>query len=369
MAPADVHQCEECGFLQLATIVDPEFQYRNFKYVTGISVGLREHFKGLIDSLAAQGEIGPGKFVFDIGSNDGSLLVLAQAHGARVLGIDPARKIAQDATAAGIPTIGDFFTAQKAREILSEHKQADVVISNNTVANIDNLDDLFEGIATVLAPKGILVIETQYAVDMIEKTLLDVIYHEHISYFAVSPMRRFLAGLGFELFDAERIEPKGGSIRFYAQRVGAGRPVTARVQALIGAEEGERGILARAAFADFNAHVERLGADIRERLQRSRAETGRALAYGSSVGCAALIHYFGLGDLLDAVFDDTPLINFMRHPGGVTPVLGGSQLVNEPATDVVVLAWRYAENIAKRQQAFRAAGGRFYRALPDLAYV
>lgn len=369
LAPADVYQCEDCGFLQLNTVVDPEFQYRNFKYVTGISLGLREHFKGLIDGLAAKGEIGPGKFVFDIGSNDGSLLALAKAHGAEVLGIDPARKIAEDATNAGIPTIGDFFTLEKAREIVAKHGHADVVISNNTVANIDDLDDLFDGIATVLAPDGIIIIETQYAVDMIEKTLLDVIYHEHISYFAVSPMRRFLSGKGFELFDAERIEPKGGSIRFHAQRAGAGRPVTDRVCSLIAMEEGENGILARAAFADFNERIARIGGDIRERLRQSRIKTGRALAYGSSVGCAALIHYFELGDVLDAVFDDTPLMNFMRHPGGVIPVLSGSQLANEPATEVLVLAWRYAENIAGRQSAFTASGGRFYRALPDLAYV
>ena len=31
-APSDVYQCENCGFLQLSTVVDPEFQYRGFKY-------------------------------------------------------------------------------------------------------------------------------------------------------------------------------------------------------------------------------------------------------------------------------------------------------------------------------------------------
>jgi 2-polyprenyl-3-methyl-5-hydroxy-6-metoxy-1,4-benzoquinol methylase len=369
MASADVFQCEDCGFLQLATIVDPEFQYRNFKYFTGISVGLREHFAGLIDGLAAKGEIGPGKFVFDIGSNDGSLLALAARHGARVLGIDPASRIAEEASRAGIPTIGDFFTAARAKEIVREHGAADVVISNNTVANIDDLDDFFGGIEAVLAPDGVVVVETQYAVDLVDKTLLDVVYHEHISYFAVSPMRRFLAARGFELFDAERIAPKGGSIRFSAQRAGAGRPVDPRVKDLVDAEEGENGILSRAAFEGFNARIATLGAGIRERLQKSRTETGRSLAYGSSVGCAALIHYFGLGEHLDAVFDDTPLVNFMRTPSGPVPVLSGSQLANEPPTDIVVLAWRYAENIAGRQPEFRATGGRFYRALPDLAYV
>lgn len=369
LAPADVFQCEDCGFLQLSTIVDPEFQYRNFKYMTGISVGLREHFQTLIDGLVADGEIGTGKFVFDIGSNDGSLLALAKAHGARVLGIDPARKIASDATAAGIPTIGDFFTAPLAHSIVAEHGPADVVISNNTVANIDGLDDFFDGIATVMAPDGILIIETQYAVDMIESTLLDVVYHEHISYFAVSPMRKFLAQRNFELIDAVRIAPKGGSIRFVIQRKNGSRPVSPNVAALIEVEEGVGGVLSKEAFAAFNQRIAQIGADIRLRLKQSREKTGRAIAYGSSVGCAALIHYFELGNHIDAVFDDTPLMNFMRYPGGTIPVLTGSQLINEPPTDVVVLAWRYMGNIAERQSEYKNAGGRFYRALPDLDFA
>jgi type IV secretory pathway VirB3-like protein len=75
-APADLWQCSECGFLQLASLINPEFQYRNFQYFTGLSAGLREHFGELIGELATAREIGPGKQVLDIGSNDGSLLRL-----------------------------------------------------------------------------------------------------------------------------------------------------------------------------------------------------------------------------------------------------------------------------------------------------
>ena len=368
-APADVYQCEDCGFLQLNTIVDPEFQYRNFRYVTAISAGLREHFSTLIDTLARQGEIGPGKFVFDIGSNDGSLLALVKKHGARVLGIDPAREIAERASEAGIPTIGEFFTTAMGRKIASEHGRADVIFSNNTIGNIDDLDDMFGGIAAVLAPNGLLIIETQYAIDVLEKSLLDVIYHEHISYFSVSPMRRFLAARGLELFDAERIAPKGGSIRFYVQHRGGPRPVSGRVNELIAAEQRDRGIADKSAFRAFNERVVETGSQIRQRLELSRARTGQAFVYGSSVGCVALIQYLGLGNMIDAVFDDKPLTDSVISSTGVIPVLNGRELVEQPATDIAVLAWRYAHDIAARQAAYRAKGGRFYRALPDLAFV
>jgi len=367
-AAADAWQCRDCGHLQLATVVDPEFQYKNFQYVTGISMGLRQHFERLINRLAEQKEIGSGKFVVDIGSNDGSLLRYARERGARVLGIDPAQKIAEDATAAGIPTLAAFYTVDLGKEIARKHGRADVVISNNTVANIDDLNSLFAGIGEVLADNGLLIIESQYALDMLAKTLLDVIYHEHISYFSTKPTQRFLAAQGFELIGAERIAPKGGSIRFIIQRQGGSRSVAAGVADLI-EEEEQAGFYDGRLFDAFNSRIRLLGQSVRERLEESRKRTGRGLAYGASVGCAALIHYFDLGRLIDAVFDDTPLTNVIRTSERDLPVLMGTQLVNEMPTDVAVLAWRYASPIARGQQAFREAGGRFYRVLPDGAYV
>ena len=220
MAAADVWQCKDCGHLQLATVVDSEFQYRNFRYLSGISRGLHEHFARLISALSDRGEVGQGRFVVDIGSNDGSLLRLAQERGAKVLGVDPAVKIAQAATEAGIPTLPKFFSADLAATIARQHGRADVVISNNTIANIDELDSFFAGIEALLSDDGIVVMETQYTPDVMRRTLLDVIDHEHVSYFAVKPMQRYLASHGLELVTAERIEPKGGSIRLIAQRRG-----------------------------------------------------------------------------------------------------------------------------------------------------
>lgn len=366
-ASTDLCRCPSCGFLQIPTIVNPEMQYTNYRYVTGISVGLREHFKELIEHLAKQGEIKNGTSVIEVGSNDGSLLTHAKALGAKVLGIDPAKAIAKAATDVGIPTIGDFFTGAKATHIAAEHGKADLMIANNVVANLDDLDDFFDGIAALLSPKGVFVLETQYALDVIEKFLLDVIYLEHVSYFAVAPLKSYLEARGMELVDAERIAPKGGSIRFYIQHKNGGRSVHANVQKRI-AEENTFGLYADPVYAAFAKRVEETGAAIRKRLEQARAKNGRALVFGSSVGCDALIRYFKLGSLIDAVFDDTPLTNVIRVQEANIPVLMGAQLINEQPSDIVVLSWRFMENIAAKQGDFIARGGRFYRALPDLAY-
>lgn len=368
LAPADVLQCKSCGHLQLAAVVDPEFHYRNFRYVTGISLGLREHFDRLIGDLHSAHEIKSGKLVVDIGSNDGSLLRYAKQHTDRVLGVDPAKEIARLATESGIPTLAEFFSAKLANRIVKENGRADVVISNNTVANIDDLDGFFSAIGELLADDGLLIIETQYGLDVLTKTLLDVIYHEHISYFVVRPFKDFLARRGFVLIDAERIAPKGGSIRFKIQRSGGSRQVRRSVGELIKLED-ELGLYDKRLFAEFNDRVSRLTERIRLQMIETRRRSGSSFAYGASVGCAALIHYFNLHDVIDVIFDDNALVSAMRTAGGQIPIKPGRELAKEQATDVLVLAWRYANIIARSQTQFREHGGRFATALPDLAYV
>lgn len=364
MAPVDVNQCKECGFLQLSVVINPEFQYRTFLYKTDLSLGLRQHFDNLMDKLQEFGAIKENYSVFDVGSNDGSLLELAKNRKCKVLGIDPAIETAKEATAKGIPTYGDFFTEEKSREIQNKHGKFDVIISNNTIANIDNLKDVFNGFRNLLKDDGLVVIETQYALDVLQKKLVDVIYHEHISYFLVEPMKIFLDKMGFELIHAECISPKGGSIRFIAQLKGASRHVDPCVSKLI-ENEHACGLYNSKIFNDFKEYVEETGKNLRGLLSKSKEENGKAFAYGSSVGCSALIHYFSLHNIIDFIFDDFPLGDSIVVKNNKIPVLKGQDLKSYPASEIVVLAWRYLDSICKKQNEYINKGGKFIPAIQN----
>ena len=55
--------------------------------------------------------------------------------------------------------------------------------------------------------------EVSYLVDVIEKTLFDTIYHEHLDYHTVQPLVGFFERCGLELIDAIRVDTHGGSLR------------------------------------------------------------------------------------------------------------------------------------------------------------
>jgi SAM-dependent methyltransferase len=366
LAPLDLYLCRDCGHLQLLDVINPEVQYNNFAYTTAISLGLTEHFGRMADAVIAHAGLAPGDLVVEVGSNDGTLLRFFKERGMSVLGIDPARAIAAAATAAGIETIALFFTDELARRIRDERGPARVVISNNTFANLDDLDDPTAGIRRLLADDGLFVFETQHGADVIRRLLVDTIYHEHLSYFLVGPLVDFFARHGMELVAVEHLTTKGGSIRGYAQLAGGPHRPDGSV-VTIAAQEAADSLDSPQSYRRF---VDRL-AQLRQRMSGAvAAETraGRRIAgYGASVGTVTLVNQFELGRVLDFIADDKPLTQALLGPGYRIPVVAPDALYAQRPDLVVILAWRYAEPIMAKHRRYTEGGGRFVVPWPDFS--
>jgi len=126
--------------------------------------------------------------VVDIGSNDGTLLRAFRNRGMRVLGVDPARDVARNATEAGLETVNAFFTAALAGELRRDRGPAAIVTANNVFANVDDLHDFVEGVRRLLGPDGVFVFETGYFPDLVRQSIIDNVYQEHLSYYSVKPL-------------------------------------------------------------------------------------------------------------------------------------------------------------------------------------
>jgi hypothetical protein len=81
-----------------------------------------------------------------------------------------------------------------------------------------------------------------------------------------------------------------------------------------------------------------------------------------------LMYHFGLGEYLDYLVDDNPAKQGTLSPGYHLPVYPSSHLTDAAhrPSHVLVLAWRFADMIISRQQAFATQGGRFIVPLPDV---
>ena len=114
---------------------------------------------------------------------------LIQEKGFRVLGVDPALEIAKQATQSGVETLADFFTLDLAKKIKNDRGPAAIIAANNVFAHNDDLAGMAQGVRELLSEEGVFIFEVGYLADMIQKKLFDIIYHEHLSYHSVRPLR------------------------------------------------------------------------------------------------------------------------------------------------------------------------------------
>ena len=216
--PLELYFCNSCNHIQLLDVVNPSILFEDYVYVSGTSPVFVNHFKEYANNIIERFNPDKNFLVIDIGSNDGTLLKFFKNNKFQFLGIDPAKNISSNATKNGIETITNFFTSELANKIKKKYKQASIITANNVFAHADNLEDILLGIKNLLSSDGIFIFEVSYLVDVLEKNLFDTIYHEHLSYHSVEPLKSFFLENGLEMISAERINTHGGSIRVYVQQ-------------------------------------------------------------------------------------------------------------------------------------------------------
>ena len=367
--PMNLSLCEDCGLAHLREVVDPELIYRNhYLYETTVSPGLVEHFQKYAEDVLERIKPPEGGLIVEMGSNDGTLLKVFRKAGLRVLGVDPAREIAQRATQAGIETWSEFFTFELSAKIKKEKGTAGIVIANNVLANIDDLEPLVKGIRNILSPDGVFIFETGYLIDSVRNLVFDNIYHEHISYFSVKPLETFFKKHGMELVRVDRVGTKGGSIRGTVQLKGGSRKVESSVGDLVRMEIAE-GFYQPARYQLLSRTLGQEKEKLQTLLKEWKAKGKKIAGYGASLSVTTFIYYFEIADFINFIVDDNPRKHDTLSPGYQIPVLDPKALYAKKPDYIIIMAWRFADLIVKKHPEFLAQGGHFVVPLPSVKVI
>jgi SAM-dependent methyltransferase len=347
MFPLALARCAACEHFQIQTVVDPSRMFGVYHYTSGTSPVFRRHLEGLAQELS--GRLAPGDLVVEIGSNDGTLLKAFDGTGARVLGVDPARNLADEATASGVLTYPGFFNVQTAKAIARSTGKAKLVVALNVLAHADGLGEIADGIRELLTNDGELVLEVAYLPDMLRDGTFDMIYAEHVAFWHLEPLRRFFAAHGFNLYDAERVDSQGGSIRCFLS-LHAEMPVcrahTERLGALMNAE---RELVGAAAISGFCERINAAKIELGTTLRDLKAQGKRIAAFGCPAKATTLLHHFGIGrETIDYIVEENPLKVGKFSPGKHIPVVDKAYAEANRPDVMLVLAWNFAGDIHRR---------------------
>jgi len=365
--PLDVYFCHTCGLVQLVDVVPAEVLFHDYPYLTAVSSPMRTHFAALAEDVAQGYHVGPGSLVVDIGSNDGTLLSGFRRFGPKIVGVEPAANVAATASGAGIETINQFFGPALAEEIARTRGPAQVVLATNVFAHVHDLDQFLHGVSAMLSAEGVLVIEVPYLVDMLTNTEFDTIYHEHLSYFAVRPMVALFTRFGMRIVELKRVHVHGGSIRVAVQK---SRAPQAPVVAQVLNEEAERGLGSMRAYRDFAERVRVIREELVDLLRSLKARGKRTVGYGAPAKGNTLLNFCKVGpDLLEYLVDTTPAKQGRFSPGMHVPVFPDTKFQTDRPDYALLLAWNYADEILKKEAAYRKRGGKFITPIPRPAIL
>lgn len=367
--PLVVGVCERCGHVQLVDRVPPPAMFDDYLYVSGASSTLTDHLGSLARVVTEWTSLTADDLVVDVGCNDGTLLAaFGRESRARRLGIDPAVNLEPLRAAKGIQSIVAFFSPDTARTVRAAHGPASVITLTNTFPHIPDLPGLMRAFDHLLAPNGTVVIEAHYLRDMVETVAFDTIYHEHVSYWALGPLRRLFQRHGFDVMHAERLPIHHGQLRVFIQRQGARKPSPA-VERLLREEEA-MGLTQLQTLRRFAAAARGIRTDLRKRLTELKSSGKTVAGYGAPAKASTLMAYLQLGPKdITYIADRSTLKQGRLTPGTHIPIVSPERLLQDQPDYVLLLAWNFADEIIAQLADYRARGGRFIIPVPQVVEI
>lgn len=364
--PLRVYVCSECFLVQLEEWESPANIFGDYAYFSSYSTSWLSHAKAYVNDITARFGIGRNDKVVELASNDGYLLQYFVERGIPVLGIEPARNVAEVARKKGIPTRVDFFGEDTALNLREEGMRADLIIGNNVLAHVPDINDFVRGIKVLLSNKGIVTIEFPHLMRLCAECQIDTIYHEHFSYFSFFTAEKIFAAHGLTLFDVEELPTHGGSLRIYAQHRETGpHPVSQRVGDLR-EREVEAGFTDLGRYTAFEERAIQTKRKLIAFLNQAKWSGKSVVGYGAPAKGNTLLNYCGINpDLIEYTVDRNPHKQGRFLPGTHIPIYEPERIYATKPDYILILPWNLKHEIINQLSFARSWGAKFVVPIPE----
>lgn len=362
-----VRVCENCFLVQLPELEKPENIFSDYLYFSSYSQTWLDHAKNYCEAMIERFALNGGSRIVEIASNDGYLLQFFKQKNIEVLGVEPARNVAEHALAKGIETEVAFFGEETATELKTQNKTADLMAANNVLAHVPDINDFVRGFKVLLKPEGAATFEFPHLLNLFEKNQFDTIYHEHFSYLSLITTEQIFDAHGLTVFDVEKLPTHGGSLRVFVQHAYTGKnAISENVKNLL-EEEEKFGLRDIRKLTGYDEKVKRIKRDLLTALIEIKNEGKKIAAYGAAAKGNTLLNYCGIKtDFIDYVCDANP--NKQNHflPGTRIPIAAPEKIRETKPDFVLILPWNIADEVIRQNAFIREWNGKFILPIPEV---
>jgi SAM-dependent methyltransferase len=361
--------CDQCFLVQSEEFESPQGIFTEYSYFSSYSTSWLAHSRAYVERIVERLSLGPEHTVVEVGSNDGYLLQYFHERGIRVLGVEPAGNVAQEAIVKGIPTLVRFFDADLAAELVEE-SAADLMIANNVVAHMPDVNAFVAGLKLLLKPTGVITAEFPHLMRLVEENQFDTIYHEHFSYFSFTTVSSIFERHGLRIFDVDEIPTHGGSLRIYACHAENEEIDERPAVGELAARELSAGYRELGVYTSFNERVVETKRKVLRTLIDAKEDGRSIVGYGAPAKGTTLLNYCGIGsDMLDYTVDKSPHKQGAYLPGVHLPILAPEEIRRTRPDYVFILPWNIRDEIMEEMAFVRDWGGRFMVRAPEMTIV
>ena len=367
--PMKVGFCGNCNMVQLVEQPDREKMFHeNYAFFSSTSNYMKEHFKLFTNSVSELQDLNENSFVVEVGCNDGILLENFIIENIPCLGVEPSENVAQVAMEKGIEVIMKFFDRPLAEHILQSHQKADAILSANVMCHIPYIHSIYDGVKTLLKEDGVFIFEDPYLGEIIEKTSFDQIYDEHVFLFSALSVN-YLANMhDLELVNVEPQITHGGSMRYTIAHKGI-KTVSQNVIKLID-QEKKLGLDKKQSYLSFTDNVNKIKNDLINLLTKLKNDGKKIVAYGATSKSTTVTNYFGITpDLIECIYDTTPIKQNKLSPGAHIPVLPYDQFRQSNPDYVLLFAWNHATEIMKKESDYMGNDRHWITYIPNVKVI
>jgi hypothetical protein len=367
--PLHAFLCTNCFLVQLLEYETPQNIFSDYAYFSSYSDSWLKQCQEYVDNISSRLKLSKNSFVIEIASNDGYLLQYFLKKEIPVLGIEPAKNVAQASISKKIPTLIDFFGTPLSHEIVKKYQKADLIIANNVFAHVPDLNDFVSGMSVLLKETGVITIEVPHLKELIENNQFDTIYHEHFSYFSLYTLEKVFKAHNLRIFDVEKLSSHGGSLRIYGCKENALFKESSQLTSLR-KEEKAIGVDKINTYRDFFKNVKKIKFDLINFLIEKKKENKSIIGYGAPAKGNTLLNYCGIRtDFIDYTVDKNPYKVGRFLPGSHIPINDISMIEKTKPDYILILPWNIKNEIISQLSYTRKWGAKFVIPIPSIEVI
>jgi len=342
-------------------IPDKKMFDSSYPYKSSMSKTMTDSFKKL--SAKIKKRFNP-KLFLEIGSNDGALIKNFDKD--KVICVEPCSNLAKITNLKGYFTYNNYWNLSLSNKIKSKFNFVDVIYSANTITHINDLNEVFKSIKNILNENGILIIEDPSFLECIKKLSYDQFYNEHIYVFSALSVRQLIGKFGLELFDIEKLDTHGGSLRYYIKRINNKKIKIKNSVSKQLSNELKFGLGKYLTYKNFGISVNKSKNNLIKIFKKLKSKNMKIIGYGATAKASTVLNYCKIGrDIIDYFVDTTPDKSNKYMPGKNIKIFKYDRKLLTNVDYIYLGAWNFKKEIFNKEKNFIKRGGKFITHVPS----